>query len=293
MAEFTLDFGGSPYGGFGFPSTGGGGTSNIDLGAALDESLQQLGEDVLGAGVDALTSFITSKFNDPGGSPTVINVQPGRVQGLAGLLAYMLQNTPPPDDASRADRGNWVRNAASVVLGIPHDVVWRDETTKRQTYEYFRAYLASFDSITGGKYTLAGFIPPSEPPRYSDSDRARPYSLYKVVQGIGIEGCKAIDSVWNGQKVDGQTVDYWSEQTDDGGNALVDALKGIGESLLGVLTTTATSAVEGAVGGATATSSGAAAGAQTGRAAFFGIPSGLFTIGILALVGYFIFFRRR
>lgn len=290
MSSLDFSLGGvSPYGGSGYPNSG----YQFDWGGVLDPigdaATQAVGDVVQGA-ISSLSDAISSKFSDPSGQTQVIGVQPGNVMGLGALLSYMESNPPPADSASRADKGNYVRYASTAVLGIPHDVVWMDETSKRQTYELFRAYLGVFDDVTGGKYGFKATIPPSQPPKYSDNDQARPYTLYTKLRNIGAAGLKAIDTTWNGQTLDASTTEYIAQttQTDAGGNALTDALKSILHNLLTAGQTVLESAATGAAGGAQVTSAGAATGAKASQTAFFGglLSSPVLLLGGVVLVIY-------
>lgn len=295
LAPFSLDFGSGgvgssdPFGSTasGFPT---GQTNQFDLGGALD----QLGDELLGAAGGLLQDYINGAFNDPAGGGAIIEVRAGAVVGLGGLYEYMKTHQPPMDTASRSDRGNWIRYAATDVLGIAQQIVWQNETTKRQTYELFRAYLAAFDRLTGGKYDLLSTIPPSEPPRYSEGEPCRPYQLYLKLQSLGRAALSAIDAAGGSQPITDGDVTTWTGQAEEDPDpgalqSLLDALNNVLNNTLQTLGTIGQSAVEGAVGGAQATSAGANAGASSARASLFASPVVL--IGLVVVVVFLL--RRR
>jgi len=274
-------------GGSGYP----GSSYGYSWGEFTDD-LQALGGNVLEGAVDDLTSAVMGSFTDPGqagqsSQDSLLNVSPGRVQGLGAVLAFMQSDTPPANNAGRDKRGNYVRTLTERILGIPKSDIYDNETAKRHAYELFRAYLAAFDVLTSGAYGFKATVPPSEPPRWSEGAACAPYTLYTKLQSIGPVGLRAIDAMWNGQGLSTETQEYLGDEIAPEDQSAWDqflaAIGSVAQNLLDAAQTTGQAAVEGAVVGATTTSTAANQGASAGRATFLGIPQGTAILGIIAI----------
>lgn len=271
-------------------------TSSLDLGGVLKSA----GGDLLSAGVQAGTDLLVSKIqgsatqSGPSGA-TPLTISAGNVKGLGGLYQFCVQNPPPARTASQGDRGNWVRYAAADVLGIPRTVIYQNNDTKIQGYEYFRAYLAAFDELTNNKYNLLANIPPhsgqcgSTP--CSDSPNANPYGVFFTLQQIGAAGLTAIDATWNGQGLDASTQTYITQDAAASNNGDSSSAQTVIDSFLNNLKNAGLSVVQstlaGAAAGAQSSSAGAAAGAKAGNlssiASFATSPAGLL-VGVVVIV---------
>jgi len=202
------------YPGIGGDPIGYGGTYQFSIGGVdLTQSAKDAGGQILTGlvqwGTDKIVSSITGESKTSG--VTQVQVQPSQLVGLAGLYSYMKSNPPPTYTATQAERGDYTRNLATAVMGVPHDTVWANEQSKTDAYELVRGYLAAYDKVTKGVYQFAATIPPHSGTcgkiPCSDSVNAQPLKLYDILNKIGAAGLQAIDSLAAGS-LDVSTLDY-------------------------------------------------------------------------------------